>query len=84
MLKELWMTLLLPDSRKLKTFGQVCEFNFALKGDKNVIFLHQDHPDYPKSQSPRSYLPLFSRSIRKAASSLFGLFPLNMPLLLLC
>lgn len=39
MLKELWMTLLLPDSRKLKTFGQVCEFNFAIKGDKNLFFL---------------------------------------------
>ena len=39
MLKELWMTLLLPDSRKLKTFGQVCEFKFAIKDDETVTFL---------------------------------------------
>ena len=50
MLKELWMTLLLPDSRKLKTFGQVCEFKLAVKDDLRTLFFLarlKDHPDYP-------------------------------------
>ena len=50
MLKELWMTLLLPDSRKLKVFGQVCEFKFAIKDDLRTLFFLarlKDHPNYP-------------------------------------
>ena len=56
MLKELWMTLLLPDSRKLKMFGQVCEFKFAIKDDLRTLFFLarlKDHPNYPNWETTR-------------------------------